>query len=205
MAAWAAYSSGRYVAGDTPGAERRGWRSQCVRSGLWRRVPAPVPRRSTASGRGGSPRCPGLVGQFLPAGRGQIQIAAGPVCRAAVVSHRPEYAYKPITAQMHLLPLRRNRKVADRHVAAVVRIDLTVGLEPGQPGKPPTCASTSDFPVRCTNCHRARRRAAGRGRVQPGPYPESVRSWFGRPPACHRLESHREYGPYRRSRPRRTG
>ena len=74
---------------------------------------------------------PSLVGQLLLAGRGQTQIAAGPVCRVAVVSPGPENAYKAITPQMHLTPLRR-----DRHVAAAVRIDLTVGLEPGQPSIP---------------------------------------------------------------------
>ena len=39
---------------------------------------------------------PGLEGQLLPAGRGQVQIAAGPVFRAAVVGHGPEYAYEAI-------------------------------------------------------------------------------------------------------------
>ncbi len=74
---------------------------------------------------------PGLVGQLLPAGRGQVQIAAGPIFCAAVVGHGPEYTYEAIAPQMHVPPLRRDRKVADRHVAAAVRIDLAVGLEPG--------------------------------------------------------------------------
>ena len=74
---------------------------------------------------------PGLEGQLLPAGRGQVQIAAGPIFCAAVVGHGPEYTYEAIAPQMHVPPLRRDRKVADRHVAAAVRIDLAVGLEPG--------------------------------------------------------------------------
>ncbi len=80
--------------------------------------------------------CPSVMGQLLPAGRGQIQIAAGLMFRGAVVSPGPEHAYKAITPQIHLSPLRRDRKGADRHVAAAVRIDLAVGLEPGQPGPP---------------------------------------------------------------------
>ncbi len=79
---------------------------------------------------------PGWEGQLLPAGRGQVQIAAGPIFRAAVVSPGPEHAYETIPPQMHLSPLQRDRQVADRHVAAAVRIDLAVGLEPGQPGIP---------------------------------------------------------------------
>ena len=79
---------------------------------------------------------PGLEGQLLPAGRGQVQIAAGPVCRAAVVGHGPEYAYEAIAPQMHLSPLRRDLEVTDRHVAAEVGMDLAVGLEPGHPGPP---------------------------------------------------------------------
>ena len=79
---------------------------------------------------------PGLEGQLLAAGRGQVQIAAGPVCRAAVVGHGPAYAYKAIAPQMHLPPLRRDLEVADRHVAAAVGIDLAVGLEPGKPSPP---------------------------------------------------------------------
>ncbi len=87
---------------------------------------------------------PGLEGQLLPAGRGQVQIAAGPVCRAAVVGPGPEYAFEAIAPQMHLSPLRRDLEVTDRHVAAAVEIDLAVGLEPGQPG-PPQLAQVLQF------------------------------------------------------------
>ena len=80
---------------------------------------------------------PGLEGQLLPAGRGQVQVAAGPVGRAAVVGYGPEYAYKALAPQMHSPSLWRDLKVSDRHVAAAVGIDLAVGLEPGEPGPPP--------------------------------------------------------------------
>ena len=60
-------SSGRCAVGDTLGAERRGGRSQCGKSGRGRSGPGPVPRRSTASGRGGSLRRPRL-GRPAPAG-----------------------------------------------------------------------------------------------------------------------------------------
>ena len=107
---------------------------------------------------------PGLECQLLPAGRGQVQIAAGPVFRAAVVGHGPEYAYEAIAPQMHLPPLRQDLKVADHHVAAAVRIDLAVGLEPGEPG-PPQLAQVLQIAVPTVTEHVGRLQAAAvRGR-----------------------------------------
>ncbi len=74
-------------------------------------------------------------GEFLPAGTGQLQVTADPVCHGAVWCQGPEHPHKAISAQMNLPPLRRDLRVPDRHTAVAVQFDLAVGLEPGQPGE----------------------------------------------------------------------
>ena len=76
---------------------------------------------------------PRPLGPRLKLADSHLQVVGCPVLRVSVCRDRPKHLDEPIALEMHPPAFRFDGNRADRHVAAPIGVDLSVGLEARQP------------------------------------------------------------------------
>ena len=76
---------------------------------------------------------PSASGQFFEPAPRHLKVAGCPVLRVSVRGDGPKHLDESIPLEMHPPSISPGLKGADRNIAAPIWVDLSVGLEPGEP------------------------------------------------------------------------